>query len=119
MKIHAGYEISYTCLQPTPMILMLSVHPSRVADLITPDRMQFQPPDLQRAISTASATTSALCYCTAEMRRGSVSQNSQPRLQPQGQSDLSKWHLQPALSNCPRIDTGQRCSKSSAAENDV
>ena len=26
MKIHAGYEISYTCLQPTPMILMLSVH---------------------------------------------------------------------------------------------
>jgi transglutaminase-like putative cysteine protease len=44
MKIHAGYEISYTCLQPTPMILMLSVHPSRVADLITPDRMQFQPP---------------------------------------------------------------------------
>ena len=44
MKIHAGYEISYTCLQPTPMILMLSVHPSRSADLITPDRMQFQPP---------------------------------------------------------------------------
>ena len=43
MKIHAGYEISYTCLQPTPMILMLSVHPSRSADLITPDRMQFQP----------------------------------------------------------------------------
>ena len=25
------------------MILMLSVHPSRSADLITPDRMQFQP----------------------------------------------------------------------------
>ena len=44
MKIHAGYEISYTCMQPTPMILMLSVHPSRSADLITPDRMQFQPP---------------------------------------------------------------------------
>jgi hypothetical protein len=43
MKIHAGYEISDTCLQPTPMILMLSVHPSRVADVITPDRMQFQP----------------------------------------------------------------------------
>jgi transglutaminase-like putative cysteine protease len=44
MKIHAGYEISYACSQPTPMILMLSVHPSRSADLITPDRMQSQPP---------------------------------------------------------------------------
>ena len=44
MKIHPGYEISYACSQPTPMILMLSVHPSRSADLITPDRMQSQPP---------------------------------------------------------------------------
>jgi hypothetical protein len=26
MKIHAGYEISYDCPQPTPMILTLSVH---------------------------------------------------------------------------------------------
>ena len=33
MKIHAGYEISYDCLQPTPMILTLSVHPTRRARL--------------------------------------------------------------------------------------
>ena len=33
MEIRAGYEITYDCPQPTPMILMLSVHPSRVADL--------------------------------------------------------------------------------------
>ena len=38
MEIRAGYEITYECPQPTPMILMLSVHPSRVADLVTPDR---------------------------------------------------------------------------------
>ena len=31
MKIRAGYEISYDCPQPTPMILTLSVHPSRIA----------------------------------------------------------------------------------------
>jgi len=43
MKIHAGYEISYECPQPTPMILSLSVHPSRIADLITPDRIRFNP----------------------------------------------------------------------------
>src|ERR1035438_9965536 len=44
MKIHAGCEISYDCLQPTPMILQLSVHPSRVPDLLNPDRIRFDPP---------------------------------------------------------------------------
>jgi transglutaminase-like putative cysteine protease len=44
MKIRAGYEISYDCPQPTPMILQLSVHPSRVSDLMTWDRMWFDPP---------------------------------------------------------------------------
>jgi transglutaminase-like putative cysteine protease len=43
MKIRAGYEISYECLQATPMILMLSVHPSRTPDLLTPDRMRLDP----------------------------------------------------------------------------
>jgi hypothetical protein len=43
MKIHAGYEISYDCPQPTPMILTLSVHPSRVPDLLTPDRVRLDP----------------------------------------------------------------------------
>src|SRR5678815_4507181 len=43
MKIRAGYEISYVCPQPTPMILTLSVHPSRVPDLLTWDRMLFNP----------------------------------------------------------------------------
>jgi hypothetical protein len=44
MKIRAGYEISYECPQPTPMILTLSVHPSRFADLLTIDRLQLDPP---------------------------------------------------------------------------
>jgi transglutaminase-like putative cysteine protease len=44
MQIRAGYEISYDCSQPTPMILMLSVHPSRMADLLTLDRMRIDPP---------------------------------------------------------------------------
>ena len=43
MKIRAGYEISYECSQPTPMLLMLSVHPSRIPDLLTPDRMRIDP----------------------------------------------------------------------------
>jgi hypothetical protein len=41
ITIRTGYAISYECLQPTPMIL--SVHPSRRRDLITPDRMRLEP----------------------------------------------------------------------------
>jgi transglutaminase-like putative cysteine protease len=44
MKIRIGYEIVYDCPQPTPMILTLSVHYSRVADLIVPDHMMTDPP---------------------------------------------------------------------------
>jgi transglutaminase-like putative cysteine protease len=43
MRIHAGYEISYNCGQPTPMITMLSVHPSQKTALITPDLMRTDP----------------------------------------------------------------------------
>ena len=43
IKIHAGYEISYDCPQPTPMILTLSVHPSLRSNLLTQDRMQIDP----------------------------------------------------------------------------
>jgi transglutaminase-like putative cysteine protease len=44
MKIRAGFEISYDCPQPTPMILALSVHPSRLPDLQTPNSVKFDPP---------------------------------------------------------------------------
>jgi hypothetical protein len=44
MKIHAGYQISYDCPQPMPMILTLSVHPSRRSDLLSPDRILIDPP---------------------------------------------------------------------------
>jgi transglutaminase-like putative cysteine protease len=43
MKIRAGYEISYECPQPTPMIVMLSVHPSRTPDLVTLDQIRLTP----------------------------------------------------------------------------
>ena len=43
MQIRAGYEITYECPQPTPMVLMLSLHPTRQGDLLTPVRMTFDP----------------------------------------------------------------------------
>ena len=44
MIIRAGYDIAFHCQQPTPMVLMLSVHPSRRDDLETPDWLRTDPP---------------------------------------------------------------------------
>lgn len=44
MKIRIGYELVYDCPQPTPMILTLSVHYTRVSDMIIPDHMIANPP---------------------------------------------------------------------------
>src|SRR5271156_5454727 len=35
MRIRAGYDIAFNVPQPTPMILMLTVHPSRAKDIMT------------------------------------------------------------------------------------
>jgi transglutaminase-like putative cysteine protease len=43
MKIRAGFEIAYYCFQDTPMALLLSVHPDRQADLVTPDTITTRP----------------------------------------------------------------------------
>jgi transglutaminase-like putative cysteine protease len=43
MLIRAGYEITYECPRPTPMVLMLSLHPSRLSDLTAPAPMAFDP----------------------------------------------------------------------------
>ena len=43
MQIRAGYEISHSCAQPTPIMAMLSVHPSRTSTLLTPDLMRTDP----------------------------------------------------------------------------
>ena len=43
MRIRVGYDILYDCPQPTPMILTLAIHSSRVSDLVTPDHLITQP----------------------------------------------------------------------------
>ncbi len=44
MLIEAGFDIAFECPAPTPMLLQLNVHPSRDADLLTPDRIVSDPP---------------------------------------------------------------------------
>jgi transglutaminase-like putative cysteine protease len=43
MRIRAGFEIAYDCPAPVPMLLTLSVHPSRQPDLETPDWVRTDP----------------------------------------------------------------------------
>ena len=43
MRIQTGFEITYDCPAPVPMLLMLSVHPSRRPDLETPDWIRTDP----------------------------------------------------------------------------
>ena len=44
MKIRVGFDIVYDCPQPTPMILTLNVHYSRISDLQRPDHLVTDPP---------------------------------------------------------------------------
>jgi transglutaminase-like putative cysteine protease len=44
MQIRVGYELTYECPQPTPMILVLNIHFTRVSDLVTADHIITSPP---------------------------------------------------------------------------
>jgi transglutaminase-like putative cysteine protease len=44
MQIRVGYELVYECPQPTPMILTLNIHFTRVSDLVTADHIIISPP---------------------------------------------------------------------------
>ena len=46
MKIKVGFEISHAAAQPTPMVIMLSIHPSRRADIVSTPRSIVAEPDV-------------------------------------------------------------------------
>ncbi len=43
MQIRVGYELVYSCPQPTPMIVTLSIHYTRVSDIVKPDHLILTP----------------------------------------------------------------------------
>src|SRR6202022_3691471 len=43
MEIKVGFDISYTSIQPTPMVIMLSIHPSRQKDIIGTETIVAEP----------------------------------------------------------------------------
>jgi len=44
MQIRVGFEMTYACPQPTPMLLVLNIHHSRASDLVRPDLVVTTPP---------------------------------------------------------------------------
>jgi transglutaminase-like putative cysteine protease len=44
MKTRVAYEFVYSLPQPTPMILMVTIHYSRASDIIVPDLLTTEPP---------------------------------------------------------------------------
>jgi transglutaminase-like putative cysteine protease len=44
LLLRVGYEFTYECVGPTPMLFVLNVHSSRVEDMLVPDRMVTDPP---------------------------------------------------------------------------
>ena len=55
MKLRVGYELQYEFPQPTPLIGMLNIHYSRVADLAAPDHIVILPPVRYPATATGLA----------------------------------------------------------------
>ena len=43
MEIRVGFEISYSAVQPTPMVIMLSIHPSRFSDIVGTESIIAEP----------------------------------------------------------------------------
>ena len=44
MQIRVGFEMDYDCPQPTPMVVTLNVHFTRVSDLVGHDNLKVEPP---------------------------------------------------------------------------
>ncbi|MEJ0004193.1 MAG: transglutaminase family protein, partial [Pararobbsia sp.] len=44
MRLRVGYELTYACPQPTPMLLMLNTHYTRVQDVVSADVLVVDPP---------------------------------------------------------------------------
>ena len=43
MQLRVGFEMTYQCPRPTPMVLTLSIHYSRASDLVRPDHLVTSP----------------------------------------------------------------------------
>ncbi len=83
MEIRIGYELVYECVQPTPMILTLNVHSSRVADLVYPDHMIFKP---SVPVTAYHDSYGNWCSCIVAPQ-GQITVTADTRLRDSGEAD--------------------------------
>lgn len=57
MIIRAGYRITLECYSPTPIHVLLNVHPDRVHDLRTPDVVAVSPTAPAKTVRDAFGNT--------------------------------------------------------------
>lgn len=75
MKLRIGYDLQYTFPQPTPTILILTTHFTRVSDLLTPDHIIVSP---SVPISGYRDGFGNWCNRIVAQRAGSESQPTRP-----------------------------------------
>ena len=57
MEIRVGFELGYAAVQPTPMVIMLSIHPSRFSDIVGTEVINGNPyPIASSRVYTAPIT---------------------------------------------------------------
>lgn len=88
MKIRIGYELVYECPQPTPMIIALSVHFSRVSDLIIPDHLITDPPAPMTAYRDSYGNWCSRIIAPA----GLIKLSTDALIRDSGQVDVVAWH---------------------------
>jgi transglutaminase-like putative cysteine protease len=98
MLIQVGFDLVFQCPQPTPMILMLNVHHSRVADLVKPDKIMVYPEVPVSAYHDALGN-----WCSRLVAPpGSVRLTSDAIIHDAGQSDpFAPWARQRPLQELP------------------
>jgi transglutaminase-like putative cysteine protease len=88
MKIRIGYELIYDCPQPTPMILCLNVHYTRVSDIIIPDHVIADPP-----VPLTAYRDSFGNWCSRIVApKGLLKLSTDALVRDTGQPDVIAWH---------------------------
>jgi transglutaminase-like putative cysteine protease len=96
--IRVGFELTYQCPQPTPMVVQLNVHYSRVSDLLGPDHLRTTP-----TVPLSGYRDSFGNWCTRLVApQGTLRLSTDAVLNDTGQTDrVAPWLEQHAVQALP------------------
>lgn len=98
MQIRVGCELVHSCPQPTPMIVMLSIHYTRVSDIVKPDHLILTP-----SIPITAYRDSFGNWCSRIVApQGRLRLSADALVNDSGQTDLViPWAQQHAVQDLP------------------